>query len=766
MPKNPKYDSSRDRTNYTFHPGRRFTLQWDTEPGPCYLFALDERQAAMLRKMVQVFPKYHWVWGLPSPRKDWDAATWQLWEDISTFVDELEVRLVSGCDLNEWLKQQRMLTAAIVGEAVDLTDPAQLSPDEIDYTTIGLRPTLEKYLRGITPDPAAGDTIMTSLQKIADNAGGGQSLQDLIDAIENTDFVGAGVLDDLRDFLEILTFLKLLFGAQAPATFALGYWDKIKLFRYFHNDLTLKAYQATALKGIQYGITPFEKDGAEYSGEDQGILEELEQIPWLTDVISKYLTNDPIQIVRKISYLIGGELGVISKVIASIVVAWDWWYNKWINLVGDPQPVRTLTGVLTQISDKLVNKDEDYGTTGLSASLFGMLQGLSWTQVSPQDEIDNPGISTSNQLKVIADAISALDADMPQGETWPNLFGQIAANIANIKLSCSCGGGGCGTCGGTDPPTTPGVEGDPPPDGWVDPPDGVGTPEYQSRKCKISNMIWDGVHTAVSEFETTNVFVWITDKVESASTLITDILLNVGFPFDLGLSAIGWLSNLIVAFIGNIGVDLTDLKTSLETYQSDLVCSLYSATEADIAIDDFAQVLTDNGATLAQTTVIKALIPTEGVNALFFSPDETSDEFEAALDGYVGTVNCSDCEGCQSVIVTPGIVVNQTANTITVQSVLTGNLHQIGVYWNADETSPGQLAYCGAPGASVTDITSTNNLVGGVVQDNPDNTTIDNFHLYPPNSNLPTFPYNNVGRITFTFNVGQSGTVTIAFNQP
>lgn len=137
MAKRPKYDSSRDRENYTFHPGKQFNLEYLPDPGPCYLFALDHRQATMLRRMLSVFPKYHWVWGLPSPRKDWDAATWQLWEDISDLVDETEACLVSGCDMNDLVKAIRELTAVVGGHARDFTIPI---PDNVDYTSNGLVP--------------------------------------------------------------------------------------------------------------------------------------------------------------------------------------------------------------------------------------------------------------------------------------------------------------------------------------------------------------------------------------------------------------------------------------------------------------------------------------------------------------------------------------------------------------------------------------------------------------------------------------------------
>jgi len=152
----PKYDASRSREDYTLHPARRFQLEWEADPGTCYLFALDERQASMLRKMVQVFPKYYWVWGIDGPQANWDGPAWALWEEINDFVSETEACLVSGCDIERIVKPIRLLTAAILGESLDLTDEDALLPESVDYTGqgqyAGLVPTIEQLKLDFSAD--------------------------------------------------------------------------------------------------------------------------------------------------------------------------------------------------------------------------------------------------------------------------------------------------------------------------------------------------------------------------------------------------------------------------------------------------------------------------------------------------------------------------------------------------------------------------------------------------------------------------------------
>jgi hypothetical protein len=146
----PTYDSQRDRDNYTFHPGRLMKLTWDPEPGKCCLYVLSDRQAAMLRKMVQVIPKYQWVWGLPSPRAEWDQATQNLWEDISTLVEETEACLVSDCDLTEFNANLDRIATAVEG----LNDKAGAFYSVQDFLddladTLGVGSTIYQFLNAI-----------------------------------------------------------------------------------------------------------------------------------------------------------------------------------------------------------------------------------------------------------------------------------------------------------------------------------------------------------------------------------------------------------------------------------------------------------------------------------------------------------------------------------------------------------------------------------------------------------------------------------------
>lgn len=662
MTNKPKYDSSRDRTNYTFHPGRRFHLQWDAEPGGCSLFALDERQAATLRKMVQVFPKYHWVWGLESPRRDWDAATWQLWDDISTFVDELEACLVSGCDLNEWLKQQRMLTAAIVGEAVDLTDPAQLSPDAVDFTENGLVPSLMAALH-------------------ADN--------------------------------------------------------------FIYGDLNVTEVLLEGLVGRRAGITlPFQGEGIADIADEHLTQANLE----LQTLHNRFRMTD--------SSLFNplGEKNIVEALETQLRV------DKATDL-------EFLTPNIATVMNQVMKLENDSPLRVLFDQIY------EWVTGNPAPPV--PDYNT------VAELLLLIAKGQQQVTVEPTPI-ELTTNVTT-NVSCKCGGSGCGGCGGGTT-TTEGEEGGEPPIGW-DPPEEEtgteivpGTPLYQNRKCKLANIVHENLVAMFIKLRDNEVLSYVAEQWGSSylqimTTMLSAIIGELATPIPIldGLigAVVGYiLGSLLELLIGELDINEIVDTISDPALQDDLVCAFYSSTSVWEARGNYVTVLQNNGMQLNNAAFVEGFLIAELLNIFFFTKSELAVEIEAKLPDYVGPVDCSVCGGCESVLVDVGTITNLTANSITIQSVSTGSLHEIGVYWNVEETTPGQFAYCGSPGADVTDITSTNNLVGGIVQDNPNNTTIDDFHLYPPNSNLPVFPYQNVGRIIFTFNSGETGSVTITFNQP
>ena len=86
--------------NYTSHPGRYLSLEHRIDAGDCQIFQFDERETEILRRLLAVIPKYYWVWELEGPVNTWDVGQIELWDTISSVVEELEEKLIMGCDTN------------------------------------------------------------------------------------------------------------------------------------------------------------------------------------------------------------------------------------------------------------------------------------------------------------------------------------------------------------------------------------------------------------------------------------------------------------------------------------------------------------------------------------------------------------------------------------------------------------------------------------------------------------------------------------------
>lgn len=471
-----KYASELPPENYTFHPARKFQLSLqglkNLYPGDlnkCMLVALDSQQISVLLSMLTVFPKYHWVWGLPSPRKFWDNATKDEWAEIETFVNQLEVCLMAGCDIGELIrvgedlvKTQRMIVAAFMGQAVNF-DTEEL-PNAVNYSQ-GIR-----------------QAILSVGGAIDD----GMTIQELIDAINALDLTGTNFIDTLHDILEILLFLSLLFGPNQSMTFALSWWDKMTLKRWQHNNLTIQAHQATSLRGIMKSITPMKENS---EPEEKTLWETLGSIPWMARAVVAIAEPSPGGEIALIATTIGGAIQNIYNVLKE---AYNIWWNKWVNLIEEPEPVETLTAALGVIANKISTRE---------------------------DLANNPNVSLTNRLDVIAEALEDIGTenlvpvlqaiatnianldDMPEGANWELLFESLNLKleetmpVINITCGscgssggCSCGGGGGGGSYGSGvggPGDRPPIE---VPSGGT-PPGFPTVPAYNEYKCKAANVL-------------------------------------------------------------------------------------------------------------------------------------------------------------------------------------------------------------------------------------------------------------------------------------
>ena len=180
----------------------------------------------------------------------------------------------------------------------------------------------------------------------------------------------------VKDWLETFYYIRNLlpnisFRFRLPSI-----WPVVSyLFemRHRHNDLTLQAYQATALRGIQNALAPFEGDNQDDEETiATRIYDNLDKLPWMLTVAGALAEPTP-----------AGETVVALKMGATALSWYNWikngvsnWWNYIVNTVEDPQPEGTVVGMLSQISRKIrENDDPDTLDTQIEV-LIGVLEGI------------------------------------------------------------------------------------------------------------------------------------------------------------------------------------------------------------------------------------------------------------------------------------------------------------------------------------------------------------------------------------------------------
>ena len=327
-----------------------------------------------------------------------------------------------------------------------------------------------------------------------------------------------------------------------------------------------------------------------------------------------------------------------------------------------------------------------------------------------------------------------------------DLNATLEALVQVTLESSGCGCGGSGGAGGV--PQSPSDfedTGENFPEGYND------RAAYDVAKCNLAQYVINNVLADFDRLKT------IDPTVLTLAGVVA--LLPALIIIPLSYVALAVLAAAIIAFSAlgaNVFVTAAnELRARIAAMD---ICELYEAPDVNTAIANVEAWIA--GGTYTQQTLTvalgQALVGTDLLNPLFNPPDPW------LLPEGLPEGDCSGCLECNPWFVDIGTVVSSGPGTLTVQAASHTGLNRIAVYWNVEETAPGVYAYC-LPGIELTNFRSTNDLVGGTVEDNPNNTVLDTWHLHPPNGNLPVFPYASVGRVLAAYNSGQTGTMTFTW---
>jgi hypothetical protein len=246
----------------------------------------------------------------------------------------------------------------------------------------------------------------------------------------------------------------------------------------------------------------------------------------------------------------------------------------------------------------------------------------------------------------------------------------------NVNIDCGCPGG-------IDPPGTPGIEGEDPPPGFTPTADLPGTEPYQTRKCKVANVIHQFVKDAIAAIIASPADEIVGGLIGAGLGLAAAYILSI-----FAVLTFGWVvliigaALVIVEAILSSAFDFADLQTRLGAADSDYVCALSGAIDTDDAADRYITVLENQGAGIAQTGFIRAvfLLP-DLLNQLFFDPDPgpRAVALQTAVDAWEGGVDCATCS-CNEFVLLLG---SYNSETGVLSSQANGGAHKIAIMFNS-----------------------------------------------------------------------------------
>lgn len=110
----------------------------------------------------------------------WESRWENLTGDFARIIDKialLEHCLMSGCRVEDLVKTNRMLVAAVTGQSVDLD--SDLPTGVVDFADTGLSPKFEGDNGNIAQAVESLETALTELKTAVENAGPGELEDDL-----------------------------------------------------------------------------------------------------------------------------------------------------------------------------------------------------------------------------------------------------------------------------------------------------------------------------------------------------------------------------------------------------------------------------------------------------------------------------------------------------------------------------------------------------------------------------------------------------------
>lgn len=234
------------------------------------------------------------------------------------------------------------------------------------------------------------------------------------------------------------------------------------------------------------------------------------------------------------------------------------------------------------------------------------------------------------------DILTARDIGL---EVYESMSGcnELITAINELRIAISVNACGCPVGQGSD--NDDGTRGGPVPGP-------VGDIVYQEpsvtpdRDCKAANLVHETLLDVFTELNKYNVDDMATLGLALTTGLVASIIASaIATPMAGVIVAVAGVTAVFVGKLISILVDLGNIVSVMTAQQTQLVCDLYTSTQASTAKATYLATLTAGGATALEAELVGLLMTNALMNTLYFD----TKELEAFWPTYTGPVDCQVC---------------------------------------------------------------------------------------------------------------------------
>jgi hypothetical protein len=273
--------------------------------------------------------------------------------------------------------------------------------------------------------------------------------------------------------------------------------------------------------------------------------------------------------------------------------------------------------------------------------------------------------------------------------------------------------------------------------------------------CKRANFNYDNLYGLIEQFYDNGVAGLAQLGVLIAVTSITQMAASWGVISGYQTLVAGW-SLRAVMYLIYPGVDFSQILLHMTQTKEDIICAWYNVIvngdDTEVARQELDTILQANGLSSDDAYYLQLVFSIDWALWLIAAPITERPSYEAALDGYVGSVDCSGCGGC-------------ACNAVLSHGVDNGDGTYNSVINTVDNRQWASILFSCSDGTRCTKTITT--LTTSVNIETTSNNAYrffdtDGVTIYS-SDNPPSLPYADVWRVLLMDSSGDNFVMTVAY---